>query len=288
MSLGRGEGKGPVRRHGKPSGRDLPESAGVQSIETGMRLLTTMARPGVPLMLKTLAERARMPPAKAHRYLASFARAGLVQREPGTGRYLLGPVAVQIGLAALEALDPVRVATLMLAEIRDQLGEPVVLAVWGHYGPTIVRSEEAIHPSFVSVRPGFVMPLLSSATGKIFAAWMPRVITLPLMRRELKAAKGGSANTGLRNFKDVKTALEEVRRYGVGRQTGELNAGFYGLSAPIFDHRGALVAAIGTVGVAGVFDASWTGPTATQLRRAAREISTKLGHLPEQAPGKTD
>lgn len=263
------------------------DASGVQAIETGMRLLGALAQPGAPQMLKTLAERAGMPPAKAHRYLVSFARTGLVQRDPATGRYLLGPAAVQIGLAALQLLDPVRVATPMLPHIRDELEELAALAIWGDYGPTIVRSEEPLRPVLVSVRPGFVLPLLASASGKVFAAWLPRTITGPYIERELAEARIRDTKGIPKTMAQVESLLDEVRRHGMGRQTGELNAGFHGLSAPVFDHHGALVAAIATVGPAGGLDIRWNGRTARKLRTAAQKVSHVLGRVPQE-PGAED
>ena len=63
---------------------------GIQSIEVGGQLLLALARQGCPLLLKDLAQAAGMTPAKAHPYLVSFGKLGLITQEPGTGRY--GPV----------------------------------------------------------------------------------------------------------------------------------------------------------------------------------------------------
>ena len=56
-----------------------PKAArGIQSIEVGGQLLQALLRAGRPLPLKELAQRAGMTPAKAHPYLVSFGRLGLV------------------------------------------------------------------------------------------------------------------------------------------------------------------------------------------------------------------
>lgn len=64
---------------------------GIQSIEVGGQLLIALAHHGRPLALKDLAREAGMPPAKAHPYLVSFIKLGLVEQEAGGGRYGLGP-----------------------------------------------------------------------------------------------------------------------------------------------------------------------------------------------------
>src|SRR5690606_23044127 len=88
--------------------------AGTQSVETGIRLLSSLAELsllGPPPMLKILAAAAGMPPAKAHRYLVSFIRTSLVERDPVSGRYRLGAMARHIGLTAIRSLDAVRLGS---------------------------------------------------------------------------------------------------------------------------------------------------------------------------------
>src|SRR3954464_9317337 len=56
----------------------LKKSRGIQSIDTGIRLLEAMEKADGPLALKELSARANLDPSGAHRYLASFVRCGLV------------------------------------------------------------------------------------------------------------------------------------------------------------------------------------------------------------------
>ncbi len=59
-----------------------------------------------------------MSPAKAHRYLVSFLRLGVVAQDPLSGRYELGGFALQLGLARLARIDGVKLARIALAELR--------------------------------------------------------------------------------------------------------------------------------------------------------------------------
>ena len=58
---------------------------GIQSIEVGNELLVVLAAALRPLTLKDLAAGARMSAPKAHRYLVSYMRLGLVEQEADTG-----------------------------------------------------------------------------------------------------------------------------------------------------------------------------------------------------------
>jgi DNA-binding IclR family transcriptional regulator len=117
---------------------------GVQSVEQGFAVLQPLIDAKGALPLSLIAERARMPAAKVHRYLVSLIRVGIVVQE-ATGRYDLGPLAVQLGLASLSRFDPVRYAIADLEHLRDRLDETVPVIIWGVNGPTVLRTVNSMH-----------------------------------------------------------------------------------------------------------------------------------------------
>jgi DNA-binding IclR family transcriptional regulator len=156
---------------------------GIQSIEVGNRLLRALATNGRSMVLRDLARNAGMPAAKARRYLVSFMRMGLVEQDANTGRYDLGEFALELGLASLARLDPVRLAGPVLDDLCEHIGETVALAMWGNRGATCVRWVEAGGPVTVTLRTGVVLPLTASATGLAFAAFYRS----PYLRKMLDA-----------------------------------------------------------------------------------------------------
>ncbi|WP_374664520.1 IclR family transcriptional regulator [Ramlibacter sp.] len=257
------------------------EAGGVQAVDTALRVLSALIGMGAPLPLKTVAERADMQPPKAHRYLVSFCRGGLAERDPATGGYRLGPLAVRLGLAALRHLDVVQVAAPYLGHLRDELGFTAGLAVWGAAGPTFVRFEETNDALIISGRPGSVMPVLTSSTGRVFGAYMPRTVTGPFIARELAGTPHPGA-TPMPQRKpptpaEVEALFTEVRQRRMARVLGDLNPGLHGLSAPVFDHADAVVGVITLMGPAGLIDTNLDGPTARVLATRAEEASRRMG-----------
>ena len=199
---------------------DAPARSGIQSIEVGFRLLEVLTHTNGPMMLRDLARAAPMNPAKAHRYLVSFARLGLITQTP-EGRYDLGPFALEMGLVSLNRQDPMRRARPAAAALRDEIDHTVGLAVWGNLGPAIVHWEEASHPVTVSLRLGDVMPMLNSATGRVFGAYLPRAQTLPFIQRELERAAAREADPELpRTLEAYDAICAEVRAHGAARIHG--------------------------------------------------------------------
>ena len=115
----------------------------MQSIEVGGRLLLALADSPGPLTLKELAARSDLPPSRAHPYLVSFGKLQLIEQDPATGHYALGPAALQLGLTCLHQLEPVKAALPVAQELAASTGHAVALAVWGNFGPTIIRMVEA-------------------------------------------------------------------------------------------------------------------------------------------------
>lgn len=252
--------------------------AGIQSVEVGYALLEALARARGPLMLRDLAAAAGMSAAKAHRYLVSFQRLGLVSQDAANARYDLGPAALRMGLAAITRLDAVKLARERLPALMPQIGHTLALAVWGNHGPTIVHWEESPEAVTVNLRLGDVMPLLSSATGRCFAAHVSRDAIAPLLRAELTRARQLGRTDLPRTQAELKALLDDVRHRGLARVVDTLLPGIAGLCAPVFDFDGHLVLGIVALGSVATFDSNWHGPVATALSQAARQLSRDLGH----------
>jgi DNA-binding IclR family transcriptional regulator len=241
---------------------------GIQSIEVGGALLLALAHHGRPLPLKDLAREAGMSPAKAHPYLVSFQKIGLVEQDTGGGRYGLGPLALQMGLIGLQQYDPVRLATPVIEELALQTGLTVAIAVWGNRGPTVVRIAEAPSPVHVTMRHGTVMSLRDTASGRLFAALLPPA--------QVDAVVGSEA-AGLRADDGFQAELAAIRRGALARVDGSAVPGVSALAVPVFDASGRLVLSLTAIGPGATFNSAPEGAVATALVAEARALSTRLG-----------
>ena len=255
----------------------MKERAGIQSVEVGYALLQALGQAAGPLMLRDLAAAAGMSAAKAHRYLVSFQRLGLVTQDSGSTRYDLGPSALRLGLASLSRLDAVKLARERLPSLMATIEHTLALAVWGNRGPTVVHWEESPHAITVNLRLGDVMPLLTSATGLCFAAHTAREAIAPLLREEMDRARRQGRQDVPTTLAGVDRLLDEVRDRGIARVVDTLLPGVVGFCVPVFDADAHLVLGIVTMGPTGSFDPAWDGAVATPLIEAARRLSADLG-----------
>jgi DNA-binding IclR family transcriptional regulator len=253
------------------------ESRGIQSIEVGGELLQALVRNGEPMMLRDLAREAGMSPAKAHPYLASFSRIGLIEQDPSTGRYEFGALALELGIVTLRRLSAVRVATPAIMALAGTIDHAVSLAIWGTHGPTVVRMEEPSHPVHIAMRVGSTVSLLETATGRIFAAFMPSATINSALTEDLdRLSIGYDPNRKIKG-PAIDKILADIRTRGLARAVGEPLRGVNAFSAPVYDHSGAVVLAVTAMGAVGTFDVNWNSPIASALLDCTNAISRRLG-----------
>jgi DNA-binding IclR family transcriptional regulator len=259
----------------------LPKQRGIQSMEVGGQLLLAFAQHGSPMPLKDLARDAGMVPAKAHPYLVSFNKLGLIVQDEVSGHYGLGPLAMQLGLISLQQFDPVRLASPMLADLAKQLGHTVALAVWGNRGPTIVRIEESPNLVHVTMRHGTVMSLRNTASGRLFAAYLPEDTVLAALEEEhayelRHAPTGPTAPPSLDT--DFNNIIEKVRQNGISDAANLSVSGVSALAAPVFDESGSIVLSLTAIGPSAQFDVGLNGSIAMTLKALGKDLSQRLGY----------
>jgi DNA-binding IclR family transcriptional regulator len=248
----------------------------IQSVEVGGRLLLALGASAGPMTLKDLAAQAGLPSSRAHPYLVSFGRLGLVQQHADSGRYGLGPAALQLGLTALRQSDPVKAAVPVAEALAAETGQAVAVAVWGNLGPTVIRMIDAGQPLHVAMRAGTVMSMFGTATGRAFAAVLaPGRISDALAGIAL-GNEGGTATVQAPDA-ELASARDEFSRHGCTRAVGRPIPGVNAFSAPAFDHDGEPAAVLTLLGHQDHVPAAWTSPMANAVKRAASEISTRLG-----------
>lgn len=255
------------------------EVQGVQGVEIGVRIALCLARGEGPMTLGEIAQAAGLHRSKVHRYLVSLCRVGLVEQNGRNGRYDLGAEALTLGLAAQGRIDLFRHAEDALEQLQLRTEATMSAAVWGTYGPTIVRRKEPLRLVSVNTRVGSVLPVSTSAGGRLFAAFLPREIIEPLLTREAEQGLELRYMGQVVSWDDFFPVLvQKIREEGISRARGDQLVGIDAVAAPVFNLDGKLVMTLTAMGPHGTLDLDLDGPVVQALREGAEQLSRRLGH----------
>ena len=203
----------------------------------------------------------------------------------GAGKYMVvhphAPNA-DLGSGNVATLNAVQLARPCLEELNRETDKTVGLGVWGNLGPTLIWWVEARQPLDVRLRCGMVLPLLGSATGKVFAAFSAPQLTARYLDAEIAAVQHiPDAPFNTRAAVEEHLALVRERRLGAiddAIMTDINDLGVNAVSAPVFDASGSIVLALTMMGAAVCFTPD--DPAVARLSDAARRLSVRLGYRP--------
>ena len=252
---------------------------GIQSVEIAFQILEKLRDERSPQSLSRLSKQCGMTASRLHFYLVSLTRVGLVAQSAAGGEYRLGPAAIRLGLAALSQLDILNLAREEMAPLSAGTKNTIFLSVWNSNGPTVINRFDGEKIAPMEIRVGAVLPLLTSATGKAFLAWLPAQTTASLVNKELQAARGRKRPS----LAMAKAMIREIRAHGFSAIGGMVVAGVYAVAAPVFDRDGALRC------VLTIIDDDRENPLAMAaaarlLTETARAISLNAGFEPVKEP----
>jgi DNA-binding IclR family transcriptional regulator len=239
---------------------------GVQSIDTGIRLLEVMERAPGPLTLKELSARAELDPGGAHRYLASFVRCGLVQQE-SDGRYDFGPLALRIGLAAMQRLDPIQATERALPALVEETGFTALLAVWSNRGPTIVHWQRTGN-LVTSLNLGTVLPVARSSLGRMLLAFLPSDVTAEALALEARKEK--------LDREALERELDQSRKSRLAYADKTVIPGLYAASSVVRGWNHDAVCSVALIGSDAEL-ARRNNPAALKLRALCDRLSADAG-----------
>jgi DNA-binding IclR family transcriptional regulator len=198
---------------------------------------------------------------------------GLLDRDDARKTYRLGPRLARLGMAALGQLDLSSVAHSFLVELAERVSGTVLLVVPHGDRATIVDKVDVGRVAVeVSATVGSRIRLAAGACGKVFLAYADN----PDLERYLSDLTRPTPKTVL-DPRAYARELERVRCQGYATDDEEYLVGVRAASAPVFDARGRLVAAVLVVGLTGSLLADDLPRTGHATAEASRAICAALG-----------
>ena len=210
--------------------------------------------------------------AAVHRILSSLKNKGIVEIDPESHRYALGPVAISLGLSYLSKSDVVAIASDELRTLSLETNETATLSVRRGFSRMYVHQVTPNREVLMSVQIGISYPLHAGASSKAFLAFLPP----EEMELYLKDPLDKVTSKTLTDPNELRLSLEQIRLRGWDQSFGERLPGAGSIAAPVFDHRGLPVAVVSVCGPADRL-ALEIADCRSALLAATGRISSRLG-----------
>jgi IclR family acetate operon transcriptional repressor len=216
--------------------------AGPRALGRALEVLEALARRRDGATLSALSRRLGSPKSSLLYLLRPMTRLGYLVRTPD-GRYLLGPAAFTLAMAALSNRELPEMARPFLEDLAAKSGETALLATLaGDVAAAVyIDKVESRNTVRYTARIGERRPLYCSAIGKLLLAYLPPAKRQDYLRTtRLKAFTPQTPVTR----GDLRRELDEIREAGLSVSIDEIAEGAAGLAAPVFDRHGDVVAGL--------------------------------------------
>jgi DNA-binding IclR family transcriptional regulator len=225
-----------------------------------------------------IASQLRLHKSTAHRLLVVLEHYRLIRKGP-EGTYRLGTRLIELGDCAVARLNLSERARPILRELARRTGEGAHVTILSGTEMLSIAHVEGRWNLQSLTRTGLRTQIHCTAAGKAVLAFLSEeacddlIARLPLKRYTRRTIVKSSA---------IKMELLRVRNAGFAVDDEELEEGLRCVGAPIFDHRGHVIASISMAGPVFRFRKQRLPELARLVIAAARELSAELGHNPTE------
>jgi DNA-binding IclR family transcriptional regulator len=223
-----------------------------------------------------LAELIGEPRSTVYRLLNNLQRTNLVEAGAQRGTYRLGLKLFRLGSAVMSRFNERQAALPVMERLHEETGETVYLVVRRGFEAVCIERIEGRRVQILGTRLGDAVPLHVGATPRILLAYEPHDFWEDyLARGNLQAFTPRTPTTR----DELLPLLQAILTDGYAVSDGDITPGIAAIGAPIFDHTGAIRAAISVSGIR----SELLGNTDTKTHvidkvvAGAKEISHALG-----------
>lgn len=201
---------------------------------------------------------------------------GLLEQDPRSKIYRLGPCAAWLGARYLACQDVRQLARPLLVELSQQTGRTVGLVLLSGHKGILIDKVDGTNWLGMRVNIGEQMPLYYRAACKAILAYLPEEEI-----KEIIAAASETLPCGKPFNREKRLAeLALIRSTGYSISREEVDSGVTGIGAPIFDADGRVIAAISVATVSATLSSKQDElQLAEMVANTAATISGKLGFV---------
>lgn len=251
----------------------------------GLRVLEFLGTRPEGATLAEITSELGLPKNSVYRIAITLREAGFADHEETTGRLALSQKLVGLGFAAIGERRLTEEARREMVAIRDAVGETTVLCVLNGATMVIVDEVPGVHAFRFVIEPGHRTPLHASAQGQVMLAFLPEWHREELLSEiRLTALTQHTITSRIKLREELERVVE--RGYAVDLQAA--CEGVHCFSAPIFDHKSEVIAAVTVTGPSERLRPEDGDQIGRLVRRHTDSISERLGYIANKAAADGD
>lgn len=261
------------RKRGRPP-KAAPDQGGtIQALDRALDILDLLAGTA-GLTLSEIAERSGQSPSTVHRILGTLAARAMVETDPRTQAWMIGPATFRLGSAFMRRSGIVERARPVLRALMESTGETANLGILNGDAVMFVSQAETHETIRAFFPPGTRSALHASGIGKALLAFgrpgaVDALLTGPGLPRFTERT--------LADADALKADLARIRHRGFAVDDEERTPGMRCIAAPVFDLGGDAVAGISVSGPAHRIGSGHVKTLGAAVVAAAASLSEALG-----------
>ena len=250
----------------------------LSSVANSLRLIKAFSEDEYEIGISELAKRLGLAKSTVHRLASTLLEEGMLEQNPGDGKYHLGLALFELGTMVRRKMDFTVEARPFLRTLMEKTGETVHLAILDHDSILYIITHESKQALRMGSKVGTRAPVHSTAVGKVLLASQPEDEIERILARGLPQ----STPHTIAEAKALRRELAAVRAQNYAVDDEESEIGLRAIAAPIRTYSGEVVAAISIAGpvhrMAKKTLLSWV----RELVEAADAVSQRLGWQPSR------
>lgn len=215
-----------------------------------------------------IAEHVGLHKSTVHRMLATLEEKGFIERDRSTDRYHLGLKMWELSANLSRSDDQATIWLPEMERLRDKLGETVSIYVRDGFERIRMQAVQSNQPVRRVAPVGVRLPLYAGASSKVLIAYSDPAIQESIF--------GDAAWLNSIDLDQYKQQLEEVCLQGYATSFEEREPGAAALSAPIFNRKGKLTAALSVSGPASRLTMKTMREYAPVMMESAKRMGTMI------------
>lgn len=215
----------------------------VSSVDRAIEILLTLAeRPDSGVT--ELAAATSNTKSLTFRLLHTLERRGMVRKDPERRTYTLGYRALLLGDQSRRQSRLTTTAEPILADLSAATRENALLLVREDMHSICIAMHASPEPLRIFAAVGRLGPLHAGGGSKVLLAWAPREVREKVISGALEIY----TDMSISDANTLEARLDSIRESGHAISVGELDPNIFSIAAPVRDHTGEVIAALGVNG----------------------------------------